>query len=167
MLRNEKERRIKLTVEMPLSNTLVAGIPDEFAEEYALMEKQKSAANFKKISVILEGAQLKIFTTDTSKRSAVDISGVTIQDVKLVATGIEDKRTVQMEFMAHLPGSELLRDWAWDHLHMDFFTEVIPTQMSLEEEDQPPAAKGNGKGKKKGFDPKTIKKAAEQGELLQ
>lgn len=62
----EDEDRMKLMVAMPLSNTPISGLSDDFAEEYALMEKQNSTANFKKIFVQMKGAKFSIFTTDTS-----------------------------------------------------------------------------------------------------
>lgn len=140
---------IKLAVVMPLSNTLLGGIPDVFAELYALMGKEKSPHNFCKVAVVVESAQFSIFTTDVSKRHYVSIGAASLQDFTLVGEGLEEKRNVNLEFNVYLPGTEQLRDWSWDHLHSDFFVEVVPSQLELTEAAEEPkpetGKKKNGK----------------------
>lgn len=157
------ERRMKLMVSMPLSNNPVMGIPEAFAEEYALMEREKSSVNLSKISVELEGALFTIFTTDTSSRPTVKTNGATLTAFRLIGNGVEDKRTVDLEFTVYLSWTESLRDWCGDHQHADFFAETVPSQMELVD------AKPVGKlviAKKGKFDPDAIKKAAKSGELV-
>ena len=152
---------MKLMISMPLSNQPVSGLPDEFTEEYALMEREESAANFKKIAVEVKAAKFTIFTTDTIKGHVVRTDGCTLNSFRLIGTGIEDKRTVSLDFVVYIPWSENLHKWCSDTLHSDFFCEVVPSQMELIEE-EPEKPKG-----KKGSDAGAIQKAAKQGELIQ
>jgi len=61
------ERRIKMSVIMPLSGQPVTGMPDIFTEPYMLMQKEKSTLNFSKIDVAVNEAAFNIFSTDTIK----------------------------------------------------------------------------------------------------
>ena len=164
------ERRLKLSVEMPLSNMPVDGMPDDFTEEYALMEREKSKVNLSKVAVELEGALYSIFSTDTIGRPSVTINGATLNSFRLIGDGVEDQRTVSLEFTVYLPWTDDLRDWCGIHLHEDFFAEVVPSQMELVEEEpveKPIKAKGKKKDKQASFDPEAIQKAAKRGELVQ
>jgi hypothetical protein len=159
------ENRMKLMISMPLSNQPVDGLPDEFTEEYALMEREDSAANFKKIAVEVKAAKFSIFTTDTIRGHVVRTDGCTLNNFRLIGTGIEEKRKVSLDFTVYIPWSETLHKWCSDTLHGDFFCETVPSQMELQEDE--PEEKPKAKKGKKGFDADAIKKAAKQGELLQ
>lgn len=125
------EHRFKLDVVMPLSHMPVDGMPAEFIEQYALMEKEKSALNMSRVAVTLDGALFSIFTTDTVRNSVVKINAATLQDFRLTASGVEQNRNVSLEFIVYLPATIALRDWVFDHLHGDFFSEAVPSQMEL------------------------------------
>ena len=160
------ENRMKLMISMPLSNQPVSGLPDEFVEEYALMEKGNSAANFKKISVEVKAAKFTIFTTDTIKSHVVRTDGCTLNSFRLIGAGVEEKRTVSLDFIVYIPWSDNLHKWCAENLHADFFCETVPSQMELvEEELEKP--KGKKKDKRTEFDPEAIQKAAKQGDLIQ
>lgn len=167
----ENVRRMKLMISMPLSHTTVHGMPAAFIEEYALMEKESSVANYKKIFAEMEGAKFSIFSTDTIKRCAVRSDGVMLSNFRLVGEGIGDKRTVHLEFTAEIPWSMELRDWCSETQHSDFFSETIPTQMTLEESEEAPEPERSPKRKKDSkqteFDPKKIEAAAKKGEVIQ
>ena len=161
------ENRMKLMISMPLSNQPVDGIPDEFTEEYALMEKGNSAANFKKIAVEVKAATFTIFSTDTIKSHAVRAGSCTLNGFRLIGTGVEEKRTVSLDLVVYIPWSEGLHAWCAENLHGDFFCETVPSQMELVEEEQEKPAKGKKKGKRTDFDPDAIQQSAKQGELIQ
>ncbi len=158
------ENRMKLSLSMPLSNQPVDGLADEFTEEYALMEQQNSAANFKKIAVEVKAAKFTIFTTDTIKSHVVRTDGCTLNSFRLIGSGVEEKRTVSLDFVVYMPWGDPLHKWCAENLHADFFCETVPSQMELVEEKP---AKPKGKKGKEPFDPEAIKKEAKQGELLQ
>jgi hypothetical protein len=161
------ERRVKLMVSMPLSHQPADGMPDDFLEPFLLMEKEKSKTNFSKIGVILEGALFTIYSTDVSPTPDVKGTSATLQDFKLIASGVDEKRTVALEFVAYMPWSVSLRNWKDENCHSDFFVEVIPQQMELpveEKAEKPVKAK---KSKQTEFDPEAIQKAAKRGTLVQ
>jgi hypothetical protein len=139
------EKRMKLSIRMPLSQMPMEGIPDAFVDQYILMEREKSALNFAKIFVILDGASFTIFSTDVSSASVLNVNAATLQDFRLIGEGSEEKRRVFLEFIAYLPATVKLKDWSFDHLHSDFFCEVVPAQTELNLEEQPPAKKGKKK----------------------
>jgi hypothetical protein len=161
------ENRMKLMVTMPLSNQPVDGIPGEFAEEYALMNKKDSATNFKKVSVEVKAATFTIFSTDTIRNHVVRSGSCTLNSFRLIGHGVEEKRTVSLEFVVYIPWSEGLHAWCAENLHGDFFCETIPSQMELVEDEPEKPAKGKKKDKRTEFDPDAIQKAAKQGELIQ
>jgi hypothetical protein len=160
------ENRMKLMISMPLSNQPIDGLPDEFTEEFALMEREKSAANFKKIAVEVKAAKFTIFTTGTIKSHVVRTDGCTLNSFRLIGDGVEDKRKVSLDFVCYMPFSETLHKWCSDTLHGDFFSETVPSQMELKEEEQEDTAKPKKKGKKD-FDPEAVKNAAKQETLIQ
>jgi hypothetical protein len=135
------ENRMKLMISMPLSNEPVSGLPDEFTEEYALMEKENSAANFKKIAVEVKSAKFTIFTTDTIKSNVVRTDGCTMNSFRLIGQGAEDKRKVSLDFVVYIPWSDNLHKWCAENLHGAFFCETIPSQMTIEEQERPPKGK--------------------------
>lgn len=148
------ENRMKLMISMPLTNEPEDGLPDEFTEEYALMNKQKSAANFKKIAVEVKAAKFTIFTTDTIKGHVVRSDGCTLNSFRLIGTGLEEKRTVSLDFVLYIPWGDPLHKWCAENLHGDFFCETVPSQMQLIEEEPERTAK-------------PAKKKAQQAELIQ
>ena len=160
------ERRMKLVVSMPLSNRPLYGIPGEFAEDHALMERKNSKVKMSKVAVELEGALYSIFSTDTISNATVSLNGATLNSFKLVAEGVGDKRTVSLDFMVYLPWTDPLREWCGDHLHADFFCETIPYQMELVEAEpveKPVKDKKKKKDKQTEFDPAAIQEAAKRG----
>jgi len=139
------ERRIKMSVIMPLSGQPVTGMPDIFTEPYMLMQKEKSTLNFSKIDVAVNEAAFNIFSTDTIKSAAVSTNGTLLQGFRMIGEGSDDKRTVSLEFIVYTGYTMALRDWGCDHIHSEFWAEVAPSQMELAEEAPAPAKKGKKK----------------------
>jgi len=163
------ERRVKLIVSMPLSNLPVDGMPQDLMDTYFLMNKEKNRTNFSKVAVILEGALFSIFATDVVDEPEVKIGSATLQDFKLVASGVDEKRTVSLDFVAYVPWSPKLRNWKDDNFHLDFFVEVVPQQMDLAEPAEKPVkatAVRAKKDKAAAFDPKAIQRAAKEGAAI-
>lgn len=130
--------RMKLSVSMPLSNEPAAGMEDEFTGPYLLMVTDKSTLNSSKPSVAVEGAHVSIFATDAGKSPTVVTSGAQLQNFHLVGDGIEDKRTVALEFVAYLPLVAPLKEWCFPALHKDFYLEVVPSQLEIVAPEKPP-----------------------------
>lgn len=124
-------RWIRLAIQMPLSGRPAEGMPDAFAEQFLLMEKENSVFNLAKNEAEIDGAAVSIFPTDTMQDAIVETNGVTIQDFRLVGEGVADKRAVRLEFTAEMPYSVPLRDWVCDHLHAKFWIEVVSTQLEI------------------------------------
>ena len=140
------EDRVRLSVSMPLSDELAAGIPEAFAEEYALMLRNGSSANYKKIAVEVKGALVSIFSTDVTASPSVKSHGATLTGFRLTATGGET-RSVDLEFFVYIPWSQPVREWCSDVMHSDFYMETVPAQMDLTEDSKPAIV---SKKKKKG-----------------
>lgn len=73
-----------------------------------------------------------------------------IDGFRLIATGMEEKRTVALHFVVRLPWTESLHNWCASHLHKDFFCETVPSQKEMFEEEKPP------KGKKTAAQPQLV-----------
>lgn len=156
-----KVKRVKMIITQSLSSQSFEGMPEEFDEEVSVMLKQKSTANFKKIAVEMEGVLFSVFATDTSslwwKSHAVQLNGF-----KLLGEGVDEKRTVDLQFTAYVPLLDDMRKWLDDTLHEDFFLEAIPSQRELSED--APAKKSKKRNKQIEFDPAALQKAAKDGE---
>jgi len=148
LLSKGNERRIKLSVTIPLSEDSYAGMPEAISEQLELMVKEKSTINFAKVDVNVELANVRIFTTDAIKRPIESAIGATLEDFKMVGEGVDEDRTVDLNLAIRMPGTEGLRDWCWNHLHSDFFIEVQPQQPKLEEsktDEKEEKSEGNGR----------------------
>lgn len=127
-----KERRMKLSVTMPLSNTELAGIPTQFQNQFAVMEKQDAATNRASIDVEFDSMSVRIFSTNSIVEPTVAIQGALLHKFAMVAEGTGDKRAVSLDFLIYLPATEGLRIWEWDHIHETFFLESVKAQESLD-----------------------------------
>lgn len=159
-----KVKRVKMIITQSLSLQPFEGMPEEFEQEVAVMMKQKSTANFAKLALEMEGVLFSVFVTDTSplwwKSHAVQINGF-----KLLGEGVDEKRTVDLQFTAYVPMGDGMRQWLDDTLHEDFFLEAIPSQRELSAEtpaEKP--VKGKKKNKSLEFDPAALQQAAKSGE---
>jgi hypothetical protein len=124
-------RWIRLSISMPLSQRSIEGMPEVFADQFALMEKEDSAFNSAKNEFEIEGATITIYPTDTMISPVVNVSGGTLQDFRLAGEGVKDQREVSLEFTADVPYSVKLREWCDDHLHATFFAEIESSQMEI------------------------------------
>lgn len=129
--KDNNRRWIRLTISMPLSGLSIEGMPPVFADQFALMEKEDSAFNSAKNELEIEGATIRIFSTDTMMTPIVVASSGTLQDFRLAGEGIKDQRTVSLEFTADVPYAVPLREWCDDTLHMTFFAEIESSQMEI------------------------------------
>lgn len=145
--------RMRLSVEMPLSNEPADGMNEKFSEPFFLMEKEKSSLDYSRVNVGVDNAAFNIFVTDTSSRAAIK-SIADLQNFHLSATGVDDSREVFLEFDAELPVSDAeddpLTSWAMKHLHGDFFVEAIPAQMEIESDPKDPTPNKKKKADKQG-----------------
>lgn len=127
--------RMRLTIQMPLSNEPVQGINEKFSEPYVLMAKESSSLDFSRVNVAVDKAAVEIFATSTAQRAVVKAGSSNLQNFHLVATGSGASRTVSLEFDAELPVSDAdddpLTNWAMKHLHADFFIEAVPAQLEI------------------------------------
>ena len=148
------EKRIKLSVEIKLSNQNNRYMPDRFVPLFGLMEKEDSTTNLAKEALMCDGMTVDLFATTESEKPTKSISACTLQDFKLVGEGEKDKRNVALEFIVYMPADRVLNEWAFGHLHKTFYLEAVPSQQSLPLEDAkpgtsvvvvPPAKAGNGK----------------------
>ena len=124
-------RWIRLSISMPLSGRSIEGMPEVFADQFTLMEKEDSAFNSAKNEFEIESATLAIYSTDTMMTPTVVTTGATLQDFRLAGEGVKDQRTVCLEFTADVPYSVPLREWCDEHLHMTFFADIASSQMEI------------------------------------
>jgi len=143
-----KERRMKLSVTMPLSNTDVLGIPIQFQNQLNVMEKQDAATNRASIDVEFDSMGVRIFSTAAYVEPVVSINGALLHKFAMVADGVGDKRAVSLDFLIYLPATPELRAWEWDTIHSEFFLEAVKAQGSLdlsgEAEDEDNDEESNG-----------------------
>lgn len=169
LMTSAEEKRLKLAVEMPLSNQPLVAIPTWVANPFTEMEKDDSLTTRCNIDVMLEGMTVDVFPTDKAKRRQLTTTGVMLQGFHLVTTGEEEKKETMLNLTIYMPGSIELRDWCWEMLHKTFWAAFEYSQSELdfsdtEEEDGEsatvPAAEKILGSAKKGFDAAAIARAA-------
>ena len=126
------EKRMKLSVVMPLNNTELAYCPEPFLTQLGVMEKQDSALNRARIDVEFDSMAVRIFSTDAIIEPTVNIHGALLHKFAMVGEGTGEKRTVSLEFLIYLPATKPLHDWEWDATHAEFFIESVKSQGSLD-----------------------------------
>lgn len=149
LVSSEDDRRIKFSIIMPLSNEPYEGTPDVVSEQFAIMAKEKSTVNFAKIDIDFDEANVKIFTTDTVKRAFHSSIGASLQNFRTSASGVDEKRTVDLLFDLRIPGSEEIWTWIYRHKHAEFYLETVPQQRSLDDEEEEDKPEAPSKGAKK------------------
>jgi hypothetical protein len=126
------EKRMKLNVSMPMSNTNLSHCPEPFLTQFDVMHKQDAATNRARIDVEFDSMAVRIFSTDSLVEPVVSIQGALLHKFAMVGEGIGEKRTVTLEFLIYLPATKPLHDWEWDATHAEFFIESVKSQGSLD-----------------------------------
>lgn len=127
------EKRMKLTVSMPLSNTDMQDIPTDFLSQFRVMETEDSASNRCMIEVEFNSMAIRIFSTDTIIEPSVPtIQGALLHHFAMIGEGTGEKRRVSLDFLIYLPATKALHDWEWDHVHAELHLEAIQSQGSLD-----------------------------------
>jgi hypothetical protein len=127
-----EEKRSKLTIEMPLSDRDLKGIPDWVAGPFSEMGKAESLTGRSAIEAMCDGMTLEIFSTDKVKRRTLMSTGVMITGFSLVATGDGDKRDIALSAVIYVPANITLHQWAWDHIHKTFFASFEYSQSEMD-----------------------------------
>jgi hypothetical protein len=137
------EKRMKLHVSMPMSNTTLTDVPTDFFNQFSVMEKEDSASNRSAIDVEFNSMAVRIFSTETTTEpSFPSVQGALLHHFSMVGEGTGEKRTVSLDFLIYLPATKEMHDWEWHHTHAEFFLEAVQSQGSLdlageaEEEDE-------------------------------
>jgi hypothetical protein len=129
-----EEKRSKLTVEIPLSDRPLVGIPDWISGPFAEMGKAESITGRVSLEAMCDGMTLEIFSTDTIQRRTLMSTGVMITGFTLSATGDGDQRDIALIATIYVPANITLHEWAWDHIHKTFHAqfEYSQSEMSFE-----------------------------------
>jgi hypothetical protein len=151
------ESRIKLNLRVPLLNESVIGMEENISAPFSIMAKDGSTVGRTSVNVELDGMTLDCFATHdpvASKERIVSSTGVKMVKLALNPASEDEKKEINLEFVAYVPASVQVRDWAWTHLHQEFGLEAVYSQSELtfddpgdddlageeEEEEEEPAA---------------------------
>jgi hypothetical protein len=126
------ESRVKFDLRIPLLNESVVGMGGAIGEAFGVMAKDESKIDRTSLNLECEGMTLDIFATGESKRRTVTSTGVKLQKFALVSSGEEEKRQLDLHLVAYTPASIVLRDWAWGHLHGEFYLEAVYSQTEMD-----------------------------------
>lgn len=126
------ESRLKFQIQLPLLNETVKGMNGAINEAFIVMQKDESKIERTNLNVELEGMTLEIFATAESKRRSGMSTGVKMQKLALVASGEGEKRELDLHITVYIPANVTLRDWAWDHLHREFYMEAVYSQSEMD-----------------------------------
>jgi len=130
------EKRMKLFVSMPLTNTNLADCPEPLLSQFEVMEKEDSANNRARIDIEFDSMSVRIFSTDTLVEPVVSVTGALLHKFAMIGEGTGEKRTVSAEFLIYVPATRPLYDWGWDAPHAEFFIECVKAQGSLDLSDE-------------------------------
>lgn len=145
----QSEKRLKLTLLMPLTGTSLTGMPNFIRNEYECMEKEKSQANDIDIMTELEGVTCEAFSTETSKHPiAVETMGIdltkeqlghtqvkftsaTLRNFKMVRVTKDKQAIVCLQFNVTLKRDKGLLLWADTYEDAQFWMLFTETQPSI------------------------------------
>lgn len=127
-----EEKRSKLTIEMPLSDRGVIGMPSWISDPFAEMGKAASLTGRTAIEAMCDGMTIEIYATDKAKRRTLMSTGVMVTAFSLVATGDGDKRDIALTAVIYVPANIALHQWAWDHIHKTFFAQFEYSQSEID-----------------------------------
>lgn len=143
LMTSGEEKRFKLSLEMPISNKPLVAMPGWISNPWQEMEKADSLTTRSNIEVMLEGMTIDIFCTDAINLKELTATGVLFTGFHLSTSGEGEKKETVLNFVAYVPGSIQMRDWAWGNLRKTFFAEVAYSQSEItfddvaeEEEDE-------------------------------
>src|ERR1700733_13448380 len=88
------EKRMKLTVSMPLSGTNLTNAPEPFLTQFMVCEKEDSASNHAAIDVQFDSMAASIYSTDDIVNPTVLSHGALLHRFAMIGKGTGDKRTV-------------------------------------------------------------------------
>jgi hypothetical protein len=131
-----KERRMKLSVTMPMTNSDLSQCPAPFFAQFGVMEKQDSATNRATVDAEFDSMGVRIFSTDSIIEPTVSLSGALLHKFAMTGEGSGEKRLVSLDFLIYLPATPELRTWEWDHIHETFYLESVKAQGSLNLSDE-------------------------------
>jgi hypothetical protein len=130
------EKRMKLTVSMPLSNTNLTNAPEPFLTQFSVSEKEDSASNHAAIDVQFDSMAVSIYSIDEIAQPTVVSQGALLHRFAMIGKGTGEKRTVSLDFLIYLPATTALREWEWNNIKGEFFLEAAPSQHALPLEDE-------------------------------
>ena len=127
-----EENRFKLVLSIPLLGESLVSMPKAVSDVFTVMAKDDSDLNRASLNIFLEGMTCEFFNDDKSRSPVLSSTGVTFKKLALVATGIGEKRTIDLEMFAYVPASLQLHDWVYPQLHGAFFMESVYSQTEME-----------------------------------
>jgi hypothetical protein len=93
-----KERRMKLSVTMPMTNSDLSQCPAPFFAQFGVMEKQDSATNRATVDAEFDSMGVRIFSTDSIIEPTVSLSGALLHKFAMTGEGSGEKRLVSLDF---------------------------------------------------------------------
>jgi hypothetical protein len=133
-----KEKRIKFSVKMPLSNRSLVGVPEWISDSFEPMSEDDSAQTMCKLDRMLEGMTLEVFSTDTIKRASLVLTGVTVSDLKLQRDGEGKDGEVSLYATFYSSANMQAYQWAWELLRGTFYAafEYSQTEMNFSQDEE-------------------------------
>ena len=126
-----REKRMKFSVRMPLSNRPLVAMPDWIAISYEAMHKDGSAQSSGKLSRMLEGMTWEIFSTPERREPVLSLTGTTVKDLALLKDGDEEDGEIYLYATIYAPANVKARDWAWETLRGTFYGSFEYSQSEL------------------------------------
>lgn len=128
-------RRIKLTLSMPLNDGQVLGIPDWLDDPIKLVQRVNSGSKEWKGTAVLDGVNITVFATDTSKGSSIKLTA-TLMDKFAVRRSTQetpkgDVAETELVFVAYCNYREEIWTWAFGQFNRLCWVQFGTTQATL------------------------------------
>jgi hypothetical protein len=131
-----EENRFKLVLSLPLLGESLVSMPKAVSEAFGIMAKDDSEVLRANLNTYYEGMTLEMFNVDKAtekdKAPVLSCTGVMFKNLRLVASGLGEKKTIDLEMEAYIPANPQVHEWVYPQLHGLFFLEAIYSQTEMD-----------------------------------
>lgn len=126
------EKRLKLTLKLPLSGDQLVGMPNWLGEPFMLMAKPGSELKPISSTVELDPMLLRVYALDNSEKELIAFGDVRLCSFKIdYDRSDNDQPSLVLTFSAYLPRTGKFLKFADDHFGNSVFIKYEAAQMSL------------------------------------
>jgi len=127
-LNRDEEKRVKLSLRIPLSGQSLLGMPDWLGDAHDAVARTVTSAT---LDVSYKGMNINIFATDQSPERELQIAAAALGKFNVARSGSGENPDVDLHFVAIAPFNTRFWKWAGDMTGYHFFAKFEAAQREL------------------------------------